>query len=297
MARLTRRDLLHAACGGYALLASALLAACGNGELRPTKGAGRPVGAAPLAASPTTSLSPTVSSSQPYITYPPLPTIDATVILPTVVLPPNHETVTPKPTIANVPTRIPSPTHRPEDPHCYTVREERIAQPDSYTRISTLVVIATITTIHPSRWSTPDGQRPPNPWDPQSSVGIYTLVEAQVEQTLKGTAPASVSIQIPYGTVGADCALAPDSTANFTNTGERVVLFLMSPPPLEPKQLNGVTLWWLHERYTITSAGQATNKYQTLPLSELAAIVTAAAGTPSSPSPVPSGTPAPTGTP
>lgn len=290
MGRLTRRAFLRSGCGGYVSLLGGLLVACGQPAASPGSGAAR------TAASPILPISPTVPvTPQPYITYPPLPPVNATVILPTAVIPPNHQTVTLKPTVPNIVPWTPVPSPRPEDPLCYTSRGTRAANLAAYTRISTLVIVATITTIHPPRWSTPDGQRPANPHDPQSAARIFTPVEAQVEQALKGTGPSTVMIVTPVGTIGADCARVADGTSDFAVPGERVVLFLVSPPPVEPKRLDGAIPWWLYERYTITPTDDATNPYQTLPLTELVSIITAATGTPaSSPSPAPSSAPVPT---
>jgi hypothetical protein len=286
MARMTRRALLRTACGSYALMAGGLLAACGNGEMRPTKSAGRPVGAVSQAASPT------IPTTPPFIIYPPLPTIDATVILPTAVQPPNHQTPAPKPTPANVVPWTPVPTPRPEDPRCVTGTSDKFVNPKLDTMWSSKVIIATVSAIFPTRWSTPDGLRPANPHDTQATWLIYTPVEVQVEQAFKGAVAPALLIAAQSGTIGEDCVRNDDGRNDFTRVGERVVLFL-DQPRYAPQHLNGTPLWWLVERYTVTPEGNAINSADTRPLADLVAEITAAASTPASPLPATPGTPAP----
>lgn len=67
------------------------------------------------------------------------------------------------------------------------------------------------------------------------------------------------------GVVGQDSVEARVSDVNFFQEGQRVIVFLVD----KNLKLDGVRLWSIVERYTLTNDGQAVNSLRSLPLAEL----------------------------
>lgn len=76
----------------------------------------------------------------------------------------------------------------PDAPYVvYTDAGFRVTDSKSSALRSEVVVIAKVSKIHPSRWNSVDGKRPANPFDFAHPSYIYTLVDIEVQEALKGT--------------------------------------------------------------------------------------------------------------
>lgn len=199
----------------------------------------------------------------------PAPTPEATFIIPTQAQSPVQ------PTKAIGPTAPPVPTRRAEDPYRITAYPTRAENAQASARFAMTIVIGTVRQVQPSRWTTPDGQRPTNPHAIANSQSIYTPVLLDVAQYLKGVQPqAQLLLFAVGGTLGADYVARNDNLFAFRE-GERVLLFL-TLPLAEPRELDGQPFWSVEDRYTITPNNLATNYYQTLPLQQLLDQITTA---------------------
>jgi hypothetical protein len=101
----------------------------------------------------------------------------------------------------------------------------------SFTDLSkraSVVILGTVTTVHPSRWNTPDGQLSPGTTAQTIPVDaiIYTDVELRVDRVIKGSPDANVRVRTFGGQVGQDQMIV--STAPKFEAGKQYVLFLES---------------------------------------------------------------------
>lgn len=103
---------------------------------------------------------------------------------------------------------------------------ERIELPDLSKRAEQ-IIIGTVVTIYPSRWSTADGQLPSNTTADMIQPGtvILTDVDVKVDRVLKGPSRDSVRVRTFGGEVGQDTMIASWSP-QFQN-GQQYVLFLV----------------------------------------------------------------------
>lgn len=158
------------------------------------------------------------------------------------------------------------PTPRPSDPYQLTIYGHRTVDTRRSMREATVVAIGTVTQVHPARWTTPDGRRPENPHAPTNLETIYTPVRVEVERYLKGERSESQLLIFALGgVVGKDSVEARVSDVNVFQEGQRVIVFLVD----KNLKLDGVPLWSIVERYTLTDDGQAVNSLHSLPLTEL----------------------------
>ncbi|WP_094227055.1 hypothetical protein [Methanolobus psychrotolerans] len=93
---------------------------------------------------------------------------------------------------------------------------------------SSLIIAGTVTGAYPSRWNTPDGQRPDKP-DSELNIGtedmIYTDVGIHVNKYLKSSYDTQEwVIRVEGGTVGEDSIWVEDAPS--FEYGENVLLFL-----------------------------------------------------------------------
>ena len=132
--------------------------------------------------------------------------------------------------------------------------------------MATIIAIGTVKQVMPARWTTPNGQRPPNPHAASNRETIFRPVLFDVEQYLKGQQPQDRLLIFAYGgQVGQDSVrLENDDTFEFRE-GEQAILFLVN----HGRSLNGSLMWDINAHYTITQDGKATNSYHTLPLQQL----------------------------
>jgi hypothetical protein len=183
---------------------------------------------------------------------------------PTVFLPP----MTPVPTSSGLPpTRTPpaiTPPSMPQpsDPFNLTVAAARFPNTRVSVNEATRIIIGTVKEILPARWSTADGQRPPNPHVEGLADVIYRPVVFEVEQYYKGKGNEQELVLVGFGgTVGQDSMeYAGDDLFTF-HVGERMIVFLKE----SQYTLNGRPLATVVERYTITTDKQAKNELRGVP--------------------------------
>ena len=166
----------------------------------------------------------------------------------------------------------PLPTPRPEDPYGLDICADRIPGTIKYSyEFASVVVIGTVRQVDASRWTTPDGKRPANPWAADNRDFIFTPVLIQVESYLKGEQSHSELLLLAIGgTVGQDTVGLCGDKSNTFHTGERVVLFLNPARPTDQiNAIGGRPLWRASERYTLTPDRNVTNGYSKLSLQQL----------------------------
>jgi hypothetical protein len=154
---------------------------------------------------------------------------------------------------------------------------------------SEIIIIGTVKEMLPARWSTADGQRPPNPCGVTQPPFpyIYTPVRVTVEQVIKGSVSTSeIEVHELGGTVGQDRRFDYDRSPLVT--GQRAVMFL--------NVRSGSSI---ATRYIINPDGSATeadSPHRNVPLQQLLAEITTAVGG-SPPVATPPAPPAPTSAP
>ncbi|HEY0736851.1 MAG TPA: hypothetical protein VGD69_18170 [Herpetosiphonaceae bacterium] len=159
------------------------------------------------------------------------------------------------------------------DPIRSTINITRFPHIPSAANESSVIVIGTVNSVLPARWTTADRRRPANPHT--AGHTIFRPVIVDVEEYLKGeNTRRTLQLDAWGGRIDDDVfEQLPDKLYEF-QAGEQVVVFLKE---LEqgslPFTVDGSSLWSVEEHYTITSDGQAQNYYQTLPLDELRATV------------------------
>jgi hypothetical protein len=151
------------------------------------------------------------------------------------------------------------------------------------TRQSTLsaaaVVIGTVQQILPARWTTVDGLRPADPRAPANRETIFTPVLLTPQQYLKGSRPDSVLTVAAFGgTVGQDSVDRQVDDIDKFQPGQRVIVFLVPQGLGSTTTLNGVPLWGLTERYTLTADGKAINSNKSVAAAQLLTEVQSAIG-------------------
>lgn len=165
-------------------------------------------------------------------------------------------------------TRSPTPrsTLQPGDPYNLTIYGRRTVDTGRSAREATVIAIGTVKRVQPARWTTPDGRRPENPHAPTNLETIYTPVEIEIEQWLKGERPESELVIFALGgVIGQDSVESRVSDVNVFHQGQRVIVFLAD----RGLKLDAAPLWSIVERYTLTGDGQAVNSLHILPLAEL----------------------------
>jgi hypothetical protein len=166
-----------------------------------------------------------------------------------------------------VPVTIPTPV--PSDPYEVTVNRERgIFYPKEITKMSEVIVVATVRKVMPARWTSADGRRPINPHAPDNAHSIYRPVLIDIELPIKGVLNKQSLILLAWGgVVGNDSAkVAADNLYTF-NQGDRVVVFLNKNK--QGNNLNNEPLWDVIEHYNIDGQDNANNEYQNIPLKQL----------------------------
>jgi hypothetical protein len=178
---------------------------------------------------------------------------------------------TPLPTVtlpAALPYPPPGATSTPIPPDTpYNVRSSADGpawDQDTLTKRSSAIIYGTIIQVQPARWSTPNGQRPKNPFDPNNTAFIYTPVKIRVIELLKGNLQQEILIDISGGTVGQDSAKVMSEDRYTFKEGQQVILYL----PDGATYLNGA-IHNFYDRYTITADGQAQNENRKVPLLQL----------------------------
>ncbi len=94
---------------------------------------------------------------------------------------------------------------------------------------STQVVLGTVTSFGPGRWTTPDGRRPPGYPQARTDATIYTPATIAVERVLQGRIPANereIEIRQWGGTDGQITASRSTGGVIPLTPGGRVILFL-----------------------------------------------------------------------
>jgi hypothetical protein len=186
---------------------------------------------------------------------------------PTVILPP----MTPVPTRDDVPLESPTltaaeltklpPTSAPNlsfnveiNVHCEFPLESSVQRARN-------VVIGTVREVHPSRWTTDDGQRPAPPWpNGVPEHNIFTPVLFEVEEYLKGEEIApQFMLYVGEETVGQDSITFDPSALSSLTEGAKAVVFIEKRVVLP---FDDTPLWSLTDYYTLSSDGQATNRCQ-----------------------------------
>lgn len=228
-------------------------------------------------------VSATSQSVVPTITFPTNPTPWPTVDM-------RH--VTPVPTLSAPPTEPPItlPTEEiinPSDPFYLIINGNRTPNTRVSVNDSSAIVIGQVEEIFPARWSTPDGQRPADPFAYDNQATIYTPVRIQVEQSFLGyTTGEQMVVYALGGMVGQDAVVyASDDTYKF-QLGDRVVVFVEELGA----EIDGNPQLQVRERYSISSEGLAYNGLRQVPLQELVQEIEASLA---SPLPVVTSIPAP----
>lgn len=176
--------------------------------------------------------------------------------------------VRPTPAPEHIPP--PPPTPLPDSPRHVIVNSDGIPSVTNGAKQASIIAIGTVRQVLPARWSTPDGQRPANPWDAANRDTIFTPVMLEVEQYIKGVQPQRVMfIYAPGGTVGQD-KVEYVGRHNYTfHEGDRVVIFADENTRNGVRQ-DGNPLWRLvTHHYTATAGGLWTDGFRTVPLEQL----------------------------
>ncbi len=275
MPYLSRRQFLRGAMLATSTIATAaVVAACGHPE-------SQPAGAMPLAASPPAPGTPAATMgpggpATPGWVPTPVPTPDAPLDLPSALREPTPSS---KPTPR--PDQLPTPPPPPPADAPFQLIVHGAAAPNLRGAVtdSALIVLGTVGQILSARWSTPGGQRPPNPWAARGNDTIFTPVLVAVEQYLKGVQPQrELLLFAPGGASGQD-KVTYDGPYNYTfRAGERVVVFVDERVPGSGgRLLDGRPLWHLvGKHYTVGADGSATDNFRTLPLQQLLTEIAAA---------------------
>ncbi len=92
---------------------------------------------------------------------------------------------------------------------------------------SSTIVIAKVSVIHPSQWTTPDGKRPQNPYDLDHPNSIYTLIDVQVQEVLKGEVGLGEIITLfkSGGQIGEDTFIDDNRRHEYAE-GQLLLLYL-----------------------------------------------------------------------
>lgn len=131
---------------------------------------------------------------------------------------------------------------------------------------SEAVVIAKVSKIHPSLWNSVDGKRPANPFDFKHPSYIYTVVDMEVQEVLKGAVKSGevLTIFMNGGQVGSDM-LTVDSYLYKFSEGD--LLFLYTDPVTV--DVSG-SYWRINEQYIIDSSNKlAVNPNETRAVEDL----------------------------
>lgn len=166
------------------------------------------------------------------------------------------------------PTRlIPEvPTPAPGTPFHLTVSGERAANTKLSTQQAAIIGIGTVKQVMPARWTTPNGQRPANPFAPTNQETIFRPVLFEVDQYLKGQQPQRELLLFAFGgTVGQDTTERISDDLFVFHEGDKAILFLVT----RGRSLNGSPMWDILEHYTITPDGQAVNTVRHVALQQL----------------------------
>lgn len=165
--------------------------------------------------------------------------------------------------------RTPTPTHLPTDPLRSILFAERVSDIRDSTKAAGVIVTCTVRKVGPSRWSTPDGNRPANPWAEGNQDFIFTPITVTVDSYIKGLLPQTELRLHGYGgTVGQDSMGWGDDLYNFIE-GDRVLLFIFRGQGVNPSTVSNLNLWDVYDRFSITADGQAVNMYHEMPLQQL----------------------------
>lgn len=204
---------------------------------------------------------------KPYVP-PPSPTTGSATITP---IPPGWN----DPDFSNPPTpsvypKLP-PTPQPSDPINAVLNAERVPAINYSSKKAELIVVGKVTKVGPSRWSTPDGKRPPNPWAKDNQDYIYTPITVTVSSNIMGTAPKTELLIKGYGgVVGKDSLRwGSDDLYDFIE-GDQVILFLFRTQGVDVlKDRTHLDIWEVADRFSITKDGQAVNTYHKMPVPQL----------------------------
>lgn len=126
--------------------------------------------------------------------------------------------------------------------------------------VSELVVLAHVTQVHPSRWSTSDGKRPTNPHSKESRHEIYTQTDVEIKEILSGEANLGDTLRLLQngGQIGEDKLVFVDGYAAFTE-GDILLLYLDSFVYPGTQEL----FYRVNERYFINASDQiASNQFE-----------------------------------
>ena len=161
-----------------------------------------------------------------------------------------------------IPTMLPTPL--PDDPYIVSSHSYRPLFPSLYTELAEIVIRGTVKQVLSPRWTTPDGNRPANPWKAQEF--IYRPVVIDVIGYYKGELKETELIVMAYGgEIGNDRMWDGEEDFDKYKEGEQVVLFLLEPI----SQIKQDTIWNVIEHYTVEN-DIAFNARNNLPFSDLA---------------------------
>jgi len=273
------------------LLGSIILVACGQ---RNENSTGSPALTSPLSALPastasTLTLDPAFATAtglpgQPLTPYPGKP---GETTFPTPFPAQPQLTITALPRGADTFDRLPTPSYiEPPTPlpsAPYHMTSEALLVPGTTqddTAYAEVIATGNVLQVGTARWTTVDGKRPANPHADNNREYIFTPVVLQVNAALKGAPGTSeLALLVPGGVVGQDSVdLGSDHDAIF-QVGERVMVFLNRATSVDRVQLlNKQPLWRVNVRYTLTASGTATNRFRSLPLSQLVGEINRAQG-------------------
>lgn len=176
----------------------------------------------------------------------------------------------PFPVYTPVPSPLPLPPLEPNDPYIVSVfAEPDVTDPKILAEYAPQIIIGKVVEISPARWSTSDGSRPKNPFDPSNQMFIYTPVRIKVLQYLKGLpSQEDLVLHVPGGVIGKDEAVyLPEELYKFSKDEDVVVFFGEGKTQLNTDRLD------LFDHYTITLEGEAKNAWQVLPVEDLLSII------------------------
>lgn len=128
---------------------------------------------------------------------------------------------------------------------------------------SNVVLIGTIKEIFPSKWNTPNGERPENKIDNSEILEVmYTDITIHVNEYLKNPLSSEeVTVRVPGGTIGNETIWIEDAPSFEQN--ETVLLYLRGES--SPFDVTGMS----QGKFTVTDNGMAVRPGDIITLEEL----------------------------
>lgn len=165
----------------------------------------------------------------------------------------------------------PQPTLGPDQPWGGGIYAYRHPNTKVSTAESEIIITGVVKLVGPSRWTTVDAKRPVNPHAASNKDTIFRPVLVGVDTYVKGSIKQpELQIMAFGGSVGQDTVEWSGDDLYTFKEGQRVILFLNRGGDMSRIQANTrLPLWQVVEHYTVQTDGNASNSYETLPVTRL----------------------------